>query len=255
MLRKAWFNDLHLEAGRDDCLIFLPHRLRHRGDVLLVALVVAVLHDAGAARRRHRRHEGSRSSAGEGALEILQVGRQRRMPDIFYRPGAGPSRPGRARMRAAAIEPREGRVLARAPLATRRRHRLDARQPLGGVGLKAHLRLLAVADDVEAELDLLLHDRGHRFGRLARQLGRFIGLAAHARQQQGGKRVRARETAGMGGQNSPLAIVEPGHAQTSLVTRWVFPRFELYRPTIAFEFVAWCGRADSLPLQGGGWRP
>ena len=46
---KAGIVDLHLEASRDDGLVFLAHRLRYRQDMLLVALVVAVLHESGAA--------------------------------------------------------------------------------------------------------------------------------------------------------------------------------------------------------------
>jgi hypothetical protein len=115
-------------------------------------------------------------------------------------------------MRAAAIERRKRAVLTRAPLARRRRDRLDAGQALGRVGLKAHLRLLAVADHVDAGIGLLPHDRGHRRGRLARERGRVIRLAGHAGEQQRGDIVGARQAARMGGQDSLLALVETGHA-------------------------------------------
>ena len=54
-------------------------------------------------------------------------------------------------MRAADIEGRKRDILAGAPLAGLGGDRLDARQAIGRIGLKAGLRLLAVADDIDAE--------------------------------------------------------------------------------------------------------
>jgi hypothetical protein len=48
-MAKRGIVDLHLEASRDDCLVFLAHCLRHRKDLFLFVLVIAILHESGTA--------------------------------------------------------------------------------------------------------------------------------------------------------------------------------------------------------------
>ena len=103
-------------------------------------------------------------------------------------------RPRRAGMRAAAIEGRKGHAsrVRRSPGLGRERR--DAGQAVGRVTLEARLSLLAVADDVDTELRLFLHDRRDRFLGLLRQR-RVVGLVLHAGEKQRGKRIGARQAA------------------------------------------------------------
>ena len=170
MHRQPRIVDLHREARRDDAFVFLAQRFGDREQMLLLALVEFVLHRAGAARRRHRRNEGAdRIAAFQRGFEIGDVLGQLLLAGIFDRPGAGEPRLLRAGMRAVFVEARERHVLARAAFAGFRRDRLKPGQPVGDVVLKARLRLLAVADDVDAELDLLVHDLGDRLRGFARE--------------------------------------------------------------------------------------
>src|SRR5579885_3101081 len=86
-------------------------------------------------------------------------------------------------MRAAFVERGKCGVLAGAFLAARRLDRLKPGQAISDVVLEARLRLLAVADDVDADVELLFYDLGDSFDRLARQRSRIVRLLEHARQQ------------------------------------------------------------------------
>jgi hypothetical protein len=124
----------------------------------------------------------------------------------------------------ALVERRKPQGLARAPVAAGGGDRLDAGEALGRVALEARLRLLAVAHDVEAELDLLGNDRGHRLLRAPRQHLGGIGLAGHLRPHQRGQVVGARQAAGVRGQDAFAAfIVEAGHAFLSTRTPFSLP--------------------------------
>ena len=114
-------------------------------------------------------------------------------------------------MRAVAVESRERNVLAGASFAGRGRDRLEARQAIGRIGLEACLRLFAVADDIDAEVGLCLHDGSDRLGGLAGQFAGVIRLPCHSGKQQRGERIGTRQAAGMRRQDSPVTLIEPRH--------------------------------------------
>ena len=73
--RQMRIVDLHQEAGVDDRLVLLVHRLRDRGEVFLVGLVVGVALPVLDARRRDRRDERLLSARrAQRGLEVLDVG-------------------------------------------------------------------------------------------------------------------------------------------------------------------------------------
>src|SRR5882762_4000622 len=80
------------------------------------------------------------------------------------------------------------------------------------VGDETELGLLAVVDDVDAGLDLALDDIGNRIADGSVVAGR-AGLAVghHVRE-----RVRARQTADMGGDDAFVAFLVEGHGISSV---------------------------------------
>ena len=78
----------------------------------------------------------------------------------------------------------------------------EAVQPVLDIVGVGDFRHLAVADDVDAALDLLLHDFRDRFGHTALQQGRVVGPVAVLRDEQVDQVVRPRQAADMGGQDA-----------------------------------------------------
>ena len=156
---------LQHEAGVDDGEVFHPQRLGDREQVVLLGGVVGVVgHAAG----RHRGHEGAgRGAAGQRGTQVGEVRRERRFASVAHRAHA--EHRGHRRHPAAAHGLGEiafvvlgegvdlGGELAR-PLAG---PGLEALEPLLHVGEEAGLRLLAVGDDVEPDLELPVDDVGH----------------------------------------------------------------------------------------------
>ena len=87
--RHARIVDLEQEAGVDDRLVFLVHRVGERGEILLVGRVVPVLVVELEIGRRDRGDERLlRLHAVERRLQVRDVGAHLVVPDIFDRPGA-----------------------------------------------------------------------------------------------------------------------------------------------------------------------
>ncbi len=85
-------------------------------------------------------------------------------------------------MRAVFVECGKRGVLAGALFAGFGRDRFEPGETVGDVVLKARLRLFAVADDIDAEFDLSVHDLGDRFRRFAFKRPGVEWLTDHARQ-------------------------------------------------------------------------
>jgi hypothetical protein len=79
----------------------------------------------------------------------------------------------------------------------------EALEPLAHVGEEAGLRLLAVAGDVDAAVDLLLDAGMHRVAH-----GRLPGLAGRALAHQVEQRMRPRQAADMGGEDAVGAVLD-----------------------------------------------
>jgi len=204
--------DLHHESRCDDRQVLLAQRVGDRMEVLLLARVVAVLHQSDATRRRDRRHEHvHRIDVLQAGLEIGQVGGERLLPDIADRPGTGVAGRLRARMRAL-VEGGKRLGLARRPVAGRGRDLLEAAEPVGDVILEARLGQFAVAHDVDAEFRLLADDADHRLVQLIGQRRPVVGLTRHAREQLRGQRLRPRQASHMRGDDAAPEFVDQGHA-------------------------------------------
>ena len=92
----------------------------------------------------------------------------------------------------------------------------------------------------------VLHGRGDGLGGPARQLAGVIGLVGHAREQQRGQRVGTRQAAGMGRQDSLVALVEPGHGWSSLCDVMMHPRCRIdRRPRLGRPAYRSCCRPNS----------
>ncbi len=132
--------------------------------IFLLRLVIGVALPLLDVRRRDRRHERLDLGAVERGLEVRDVALQVRVALVGDRPGADHAVLPRADVDRR-VEFRERERLARAdPGAAPRRFAVDleAAKPFVDVGDEARLRIFAVVDDVDAELDLLLHDLLHR---------------------------------------------------------------------------------------------
>src|SRR5690606_32734397 len=150
--------ELQQEAGRDDGLVLLAHRGRDRVDIRLVRRIVAVPLECRDDPRRSRIHEGlARAMARDGVAKIREVLVERGAVDDLDRTDAcGPPellRPGHPRDRLARLRMRreiEGRRTGMMAF--------EPREPILDVRRVADLADLAVADDVETDLDLPRHD-------------------------------------------------------------------------------------------------
>ena len=166
--------DLHDEAGIDNRLVFDAHRLAQRREIFLIGGVVAVLVIELEIGRRDGGHEGVFDlDVLERRLEIVDVGLQLVVADIFDRAGAdlrarthralGHQRAGARRQHRAHvfIGLREGGRVARGPAEARRAvDLLEPAQPRAGIGHPVDFAVLAVVDDVDADLRLPPHDVG-----------------------------------------------------------------------------------------------
>ena len=195
-------------------LVLVAHGLGDGIDVGLEVLVVIVAEEQRHHARRGRAHE---ASAGTDALHRrLEVGdvRHRRVPVAHAdRPVAGRRLAPRAAGIAehAPLEPRElGEVLVDERVAGA----AEAREPVLDVGGVARLRHLAVVDEVDAGLDLLPHDLGHRLAHALAECGRLDRHALLLGVHGADEIVGPRQGAGMRGQKALRAalhvLVLPG---------------------------------------------
>jgi len=86
---------------------------------------------------------------------------------------------------------------------------------------------------VNAKGDLLFNDVADRTVQLIRQRLLVVASAAHAREQLGRERLRARQAADVGGENAALTLVDQGHGHfrggvvggklVSALSRWSQP--------------------------------
>ena len=243
VVRQARIVDLQHDAGIDDRLVFVAHRIGRGEQKLLLGLVVKV-DAAGEAARADRAHEAFFGAGrGQRLFQIVDVGRERRMAGIFDRPGAGrpAHRPARRAAHQAAarfrilIELAEflpvtavgercerdvrnarflvlGFVRGRCGAARRRkaRHAREGVIPPRAVIVRTGHRFaeLAVVGNVDAECTLLRHHIRDRCGQHLR-IGAVIrlGFADGDRFAQRDQIGRPRQAAGMRGQNAIGALV------------------------------------------------
>ena len=142
--------------------------------------------------------------AADRGLEVLDVALQERVALVGDRPGADHAvLPGadvtlrvefRERQRLARARPRTAVAVLLVDL--------EAAQPLVDVGDEARLGVFAVVDDIDAELDLLLHDLLHRAGQPRRAPGLVDGLALLLGREHVQEIGRAGQGAGVGGENA-----------------------------------------------------
>ncbi len=163
--------DLQDESGLDDAEVLLAHRLGDGVEVLLVVLVVLVLPEAAGAAGGHEDVGDIEPFACR--LEVLDVDLQQLLPGV--RDGAlGDDPAQRADGRRVLLEVL-GVVLGehvelglpRRRQLRRRRVDLEAAEAILDVAEEADLAHLAVGDDVDARLDLLLDAILDRSGDLA----------------------------------------------------------------------------------------
>ncbi len=162
--------ELQDEAGRDDRLVFLPHDIGERENVVLGALVVVVLQVARDLPGRWRGHE---NVLGLGALG-------RCFGDIDIRLRGGPILPVHRAIAGRAVLERRGEVLEdfrkfgefRLAGAHRRRAlTFVTGQPLEHMHGIIGAALFAVIDDVDAAFDLLAHHLCHGLAHRGLQFG------------------------------------------------------------------------------------
>ena len=84
---------------------------------------------------------------------------------------------------------------------------LEAAEPLVDVGDEARLGIFAVVDDVDAELDLLLHDLLHRARQPRARAGLVDRLALFLGREHVEKIGRAGQRAGVGGEDALGAVL------------------------------------------------
>src|SRR5262249_28169151 len=156
------------------------------------------------ARRRNGRHESLlRPSAVERRLEIVDVGLELRHAAIGDGRGADHVSLARGYV-PLAVELRKGLRFARARPRALPRHlpvHLEAAETFVDVRYEAWLAEFAIVDDVDAEVDLLAHDLGHRLAQ-PRGVGlRVDGLALFLGPHHGEQIGGPRQASDVGGEN------------------------------------------------------
>ena len=200
--------DLQEKARVDDRLVFLAHRRGDGEHVFLGRLVMLVRRRRLDVRRRDRRHEGLRGVRGlHGGLEVVELDLQPVVTLVFDRRGADHQRAAARRAhllgRLELVEFRIVPGLARGGERARPRARalLQAIEPLRRIGDEARLAHLAVIDDVETHVDLMLDGVLHGLGH-ARVVGLLVDrLAVEPLHHHVHQVVGARQAADMGGQD------------------------------------------------------
>src|SRR5690242_17173374 len=102
----------------------------------------------------------------------------------------------------------KGHVFAGLALAHLRRDGLESGQPIRNIIRKARLRLLAVADDVDAERKLLVDNLADSLARFPGQGGLIDALLVDARQHEIRKRRPAWEAAHVGRDNAAPTLID-----------------------------------------------
>ena len=204
--------DLQHKAGRNDRLVFLAHRCGDGFDIGLVRRIILI----GQKARDHAGRGGIEKRIGRTGgrlrpLHVRQIAFERGAIAHGDRPDAGhpfetPLAVQHGHLGAQVrerlqIEMRLGQLGG--PLLGK------AAEPVLHVGRIADLAGLAVADRVDADIDLPLHDIGDRLLHGAIEHGRVEGHAVFALLQKRNDRVAARQTADVRRQNSFLARLHP----------------------------------------------
>ena len=169
--------DLQRDPGPGDRLVLAAHRLGDRKQIRLLVRVVIVAEE----QRDDAGRGGAEKTAGrvhrsQRGFQMLDIGQRRRRVGDSDRPGAGRRLAPRASGVAehALREPRELRqILIDKGVAGPAK----AGHPVFDIGGIARFRHLAVIDQVDAGIGLLLDDLGNRFADARRQRG---GIDRHA---------------------------------------------------------------------------
>ena len=165
----------------------------------------------------------------ERRFEVVDVGPQLVLADIFDRPGAdqrlrprralGDQGAGARRMHDLQVLVGAGeldRVARRAAEADRAVDLLEPAEPRPRIGHPVELAVLAVADDVDAGVGLLAHDLGDGALHPRRERGLVVGLAELLGVEHRDQIGRPRQAAGVGGEDAAGAAL---HAKFSLCVR------------------------------------
>jgi hypothetical protein len=149
--------DLQVEAGLDDALVLGLHRLGDGVEVLVGRVVVLVGLEEGDDARRRGVHEGAGHGLALGRVaQVLEVALQRLAVLVGDRAAADRAQVlrGVARGGEAVAEARVGVEVRRCR--ARDVAHLEAAQAVADEGRVADLAHLAIADDVDARVDLVL---------------------------------------------------------------------------------------------------
>jgi hypothetical protein len=213
--------DLEQKSGIDNGAIFLTDRLGEREQIVFFAPVEGVAVPVLDARHRRRRHESlGHIHMAERRLEIVEVGLQ--LHRALVGDGSGADEMLVPRMHVLElrrVEVRKGLDLARPgprALVAVGRVDLEAAEAIVDVRDEARLAHLAVADDIDAEIGLLLDDRcdGLRHARaVAGFVDRLAALTGGACRDEIG---RPRQAADMGGQDAIGALAHEAFSRPFL---------------------------------------
>ena len=209
--REVGAVELEHEAALVDQLVLLPELAAERHHVLLVRVVVGVQQDGRRGPRRDRRHEAlgelarrAVGAAGEQIALALRLG-EVRVAHLGHRLGRvrdarGVSPP---EVEHGAIVGVLGDVAGERPPALA----AEALHPPRDVGGKPRARLLAVIADVDARLELLLHDVPHRLLGQAVEIALVDGLAPVLADEQVAQHGRTRNAADVRDEDAAIAAV------------------------------------------------
>src|SRR5262245_2067595 len=197
--RQVGAVDLEHEPSPIDRVVLLLHDVPEAGQVRIAARVVLVLHEVRDDAGRSRRHECVRRLDGaESCLEVGEVLLDRCPVLPLDRAVARRAQDRRAPL---AARSRRGKV---GPVRARRHRRLtvEAGEAMAHVGGIADLPLLAVVDDVDAGVELLLDDLADGAGH-ARLEGRRVGHGAGVERLERGRQILgAGKASGVRGQDA-----------------------------------------------------